>query len=384
MRRLTKKSTWLLVGLAGAVTLSACGADPVDETFEEMDMDPPQINYLDEDEELDLEVMEEGIEAMEEEVEDEIGEPWSTEEGVDEKGGAVDDDVVEETAMSELYLVDRNGLVAPQTFNLPASENDVAQKVSYLIQGGPISEMLPNGFQAVLPPGTEVINATVNQGVATINFNEEFADYRPEHELQVLQSLTWTVTQMEGVDRVRIQMDGEDVEEMPQRGTPIVEGYTRAHGINLEMSDHADISSTTSLVVYFLAQDSEQTYYVPVTRRVDQQADPYEAVMAELLKGPDMMSNLLTDFRQEVELVSEPVLQNGTLTLNFNEAVLSQMQGTAMSENVLNMIVLSMTEQNDVENVSVQVDSESTVLVSTGETLTEPVSRPSMVNTGEY
>ncbi|WP_096189599.1 GerMN domain-containing protein [Evansella halocellulosilytica] len=383
MRRLTTKSTWLL--LAAAVTLTACGADPVDETLEEMD--PPQIDFLEEDEELDLEVMEEdedGVigEGVTTEDVEEIGEVGEADEA-EEKGG-VAEEAAEETAMTELYLVDRNGLVAPQTFNLPDSENDVQQTVSYLIQGGPISEMLPNGFQASLPPGTEVIDATVDQGVATINFNEEFTDYRPEDELQVLQSLTWTVTQIEGVDRVKLQVDGENIDTMPQRGTPVAQGYTRSHGINLEESDHADIASTKSLVVYFLAQDSEQTYYVPVTRRVDQNTDEYEAVMAELLKGPNMMSNLLTDFRQEVELVEEPTLQGGTLTLNFNEAVLSQMEGTAMSETVLNMIVLSMTEQDEVENVAVQVESESAVLVSTGETLTEPVARPDMVNTGEY
>ncbi|MBU9710965.1 GerMN domain-containing protein [Evansella tamaricis] len=377
MRRLNLKSGWWLV--AAAITLTACGSDPVDEVLTEVD--PPQIDYIEEGEDLEVTGNENtGNDGVISHTED-MDNDGEADGAMEEKGGTV-----AESVMRELYLMDRNGLVAPQSLNIPRGEDELALTVEYLVQGGPVTEMLPNGFQAVLPAGTEVLNSTVSGGIATIDLSENFAEYHPNQELQVLQALTWTLTQLDGVDRVKLMMNGEELEMMPQNGTPISSGYTRAHGINLEMNDMADPVGTKSIVVYFLSQTDEQTYYVPVTRRVSESQDMYEAVVSELLKGPDMMmTQLFSDFRQEVELIDTPVLSaNGTLTLNFNEAILSQLDGTAVSQDVLNMLVLSLTEQSDVQNVSLQVESEGTVLVSTGETITEPVSRPSMVNTGEY
>ncbi|SDZ67506.1 germination protein M [Evansella caseinilytica] len=379
MRRLLMKSRWLLA-ITAAMALTACGTDQVDDVFQELD--PPQINYLEEDEELLVEVMEDEDGMIGDSISDMDGDGEADEGEPEEKGGPVAED---ETVMQELYLVDRNGFVAPQSLDIPKGDNEVKQTIEHLVQGGPVTEKLPSGFQAVLPAGTEVLEATVTEdGTAVVDFSDQFTEYSSEQELSILQSLTWSVTQLNDVNRLKIKVNGEELDAMPQRGTPVSSGYTRNHGINLEMSDEVDLVGTRPVVVYFLSQTDEQTYYVPVTRRIPDTENVYQAVVNELLNGPDMMSPLLTDFRSEVQMIDEPDLQNGTLILNFNEALLSQMEGTAVSEDVLNMLVLSLTEQKEVEKVAIEVESEGNLLVSTGETLTEPVSRPSMVNTGEY
>ncbi|MBM7096542.1 GerMN domain-containing protein [Bacillus sp. H-16] len=401
MLRLIKKPWWMLILAAAVVT--ACGAeDEAQETFEEVD--PPQ--YVDDEDELGLEGM---LEALEENTV-EVNEEMDMEEGMeedeyDEKGGMMEDDdmhedgmheedeemeekgggMMEETAMRELYLMDRNGMVTPQTFALPDSNQDLEQSLSYLVKDGPVTELLPNGFQAVLPAGTEVLEAEVTgDGTAVIDFSPDFTDYRPEDELRILQAVTWTVTQFENVDRVQIKIAGEEQQVMPQNGTPIAEGYSRIHGINLETGAVSDLSNTKAVTVYFLSQHEDQTYYVPVTRRVPANADTYTAVVDELLKGPDMLTSLLTDFRNEVALVEEPKFRNGTVTLNFNEGVLTQLEGTAVSEHVVNMLVLSLTEQEEVEQVSIEVNDNDELMVSSGAALTEPVTRPGTVNTGKY
>ncbi|WP_035186504.1 GerMN domain-containing protein [Alteribacter aurantiacus] len=402
MLRLIKKPWWMLV--LAAVVVAACGAeDEAQETFEEVD--PPQ--YVDDEEGLGLEGMLDALEESSEVVE--ANEEMDMEEGMeedeyDEKGGMMQDndmdqeemhsddemeekggEMMSETAMRELYLMDKNGMVTPQTFALPESGDELEQSLSYLVKDGPVTELLPNGFQAVLPAGTEVLDAEVTRdGTAVVDFSVDFTDYRPEDELRILQSVTWTATQFEDVERVQIKINGEDQQVMPQNGTPIAEGYSRAHGINLETGSVSDLSNTKAVTVYFLSQNEEQTYYVPVTRRVPASVDTHTAVVDELLKGPDMLTSLLTDFRSEAELVEKPRVRNGTVTLNFNEGVLSQLEGTAVSEHVVNMLVLSLTEQEDVEQVAIEVNDNDELMVSTGDMLTAPVTRPETVNTGKY
>lgn len=293
-------------------------------------------------------------------------------------------EMVTETIMRELYLFDQNGLVTPQALPLPKSEGVAKQALEYLVQDGPVSQLLPNGFQAVLPAGTEIYGVNIKDGVAVADFSEQFKEYRPEDELKILQSITWTLTQFDSVETVKIRINGYEQEVMPVNGTPIGSGFSRANGINLETTNVVDLSNSKSVTLYFLAQNGNQVYYVPVTRRVKTNDDQLTAVVSQLLAGPSSFSTLLTDFRNGVELLEPPRYANGVVTVNFNEAVLNHMQGTAISDEVLNLLVLSLTEQSGVEKVAIEVNGDNKVLMATGEFLSEPVARPLKVNSGKY
>lgn len=384
MRRLKMK---LKGALAVTITLilAACGADPQEDENVLQEIDPPQeIEFINENEELDVQgqAMDDENGEVGDSVTDMDGDGEADEaQGVEEKGGPVD-----ETVMKELYLLDSNGYVAPLSLPIATNtgSNEIENIINHLVHGGPIVELLPNGFQAVLPSGTEVLDIEVSNGVATIDFSEGFTEYHPNQELQLLEALTWSVTELDGINRVKLKVNGEPLTTMPKNGTPIGDGYTRNHGINLEMTDVEDITNTSSAIVYFISQTDENTNYIPVTRRIPNDGNKYEAVVNELLKGPNMWTPLLTDFRESVKLLEEPSYSSGTVTLNFNEAILDMLGGTAISEDVLNTIVLSLTELNEVEEVAFLVESNDSILVSSGENISDPVTRPEMVNTGEY
>jgi germination protein M len=344
------------------LTMTACSFGS-NETNNEMDT--PPTNYVEEDESLDLE------EEPEEEPDEDM-----------EEGDELGEEAVEGSIQRELYLLDANGLVVPQTLELPKTQSVLRQSLEYLVEGGPVSDMLPNGFRAVIPAGTEV-DVNLKDGIAIADFSNEFKDYDPNQEKQILEAITWTLTQFDGVDSVQININGYKQDMMPVNNTPIGEGLSRANGINLETGSVTDVVNSKGVTLYFLAQNGNETYYVPVTRRVSLGEDSLTAAVTELLKGPSHESKLLTDFRQGVELVEDPMYENGTVTLDFNEALLSQMQSTAVSSEVLNMLALTLTEQEGVEKVAVTVNGDANVLTESGK-IVEPVSRPSLVNTGSY
>src|SRR5690625_3051703 len=98
-------------------------------------------------------------------------------------------------------------MVAAQTLELPISDNkEVATQVlTYLIKGGPVTPILPNGFQAVLPEGTEILGLSLQEdGTLIVDVSEEFEDYEAEDELKILQAMTYTLTQFDSVDRIKL------------------------------------------------------------------------------------------------------------------------------------------------------------------------------------
>lgn len=328
------------------------------------DMDVPPVSYIDEGEVLPFEDEEEN----------------EGEENASPEGSANEE---EELVQRELYLIDANGLVVPQTFELPKTESVLRQALEYLVADGPISDILPNGFQAVLPPGTSVDVNLKEDGLVIVDFSTEFNDYDPEKELQIVQAITWTLTQFDNVDKVKIQINGYEQKTMPKNGTPIGEGLSRENGINLETGSVTDIVASKGVTLYFLSQYGDNLYYVPVTRRIPAQADMITASVNELLKGPSITSPLLTDFRQGVELLDEPRYANGQVTLNFNESILSELQSTAISNEVLNMLVFTLTEQEGIESVAIEVNGEASVLSEDGKMI-EPVFRPALINTERH
>lgn len=293
----------------------------------------------------------------------------------------VDEEAVEGSVMTELYLLDKNGYVVPQTLPLPKTESVAKQALQYLVEGGPVTEMLPNGFAAVLPVDTQV-DVDIKDKTAIVNFSNEFKNYKPENELKILQSVTWTLTQFDSIEKVKLRLNGHDLNEMPVAGTPIGQDSSRANGINIDTSEVVDITNTKAATVYYLAGEEGSYYYVPVTRRV--QDNGIEGVVAELVKGPSYTSTLLNDFSPDVELVEEPKIENGVVTLNFNESIYGSFEEKIISQHLLNTLVLSITENKGIESVEVMVNGKAELVQENGEKLIEPVTRPENVNTGSF
>ena len=86
----------------------------------------------------------------------------------------------------------------------------------------------------------------------------------------------------------------------------------------------------------------------------------------------------------DVELVEEPTIKDGVVTLNFNENLYGSYDQKLVTKQVLDTLVLSLTEQKGIEAVSIQVNGEADVVNWEGETLAEPVTRPKHVNTGSF
>lgn len=300
-----------------------------------------------------------------------------------------ENEVVVESTERQLYLLDQNGMVVPQTLPLPDTETKeyAKQALEYLVKGGPITNVLPNGFEAVLPAGTEINSLSLqDDGSLIVDVSKEFSEYRPEDELKILQSMTYTLTQFDSVERVKLQINGYDTEVMPVNGTPVSNGYSRANGINLHLGDVVDLSNSESVTVYYPTQQGDNVYYVPVTKRVKANEEGmYETIVQTLVNGPGINLDLQQVFNDGSQLVEEPSYTDGILTLTFNENVLNNFEDQAvLSQEVMDSLVLSLTEQPGVEAVSVQVENVDQVFNEAGQVLTEPVSRPQMVNTRQF
>lgn len=285
---------------------------------------------------------------------------------------------------TELYLIDKNGYVVPKTLALPKTTSLAKQALEYLVTNGPVSEMLPNGFRAVIPADT-TLSVAIKDGVATVDFSKEFKNYLPADEMKILQSITWTLTQFDTIKQVKLQMSGHELTAMPVKGTPISENLSRASGINIDTADVTDITNTRPVTVYYIGGNEGSYYYVPVTRRIsNSEKDNITAIVNELIQGPSDNSNLVSEFMPDVKLLEAPKVESGKVTLDFNENIYGSFKKNVISQNLLDELVLSLTEQIGVKQVAVTVKGKADLVKEDGKKLTAPVTRPEKVNTGSF
>ncbi|MBB6511988.1 germination protein M [Gracilibacillus halotolerans] len=357
---------FLTIVLIGMLLLSACGMFKGEqETMEDMDPPPEQANLVD-----DLESITDG----ESEGSDEEG----TEEEEEEN---MESETTGEPVTRTLYLLDQNGLVVPVEVDLPAPSNkEVArQVVEYLVEDGPISSILPNGFQAVLPSGTDVISLNLDEsGTLVLDLSEEFANYEAENEKKILEAMTFTLTQFENVNNIKIWINGQEQQTMPVNGTPLTEGYSRANGINVHVADAVDFMESKAATLYFPMQaNNEEVYFVPVTQHVPlNQDNELHSIVQALLEGPAFDLPLEKYINTGAQLASEPLLNSdGTLSLQFNENILANSEKGVIADEVMESIVLTMTELENVEAIEVSAGEHKAVISESGQAYEEPVTR---------
>jgi len=281
----------------------------------------------------------------------------------------------------QLYLVDAHGHVTPQVFHLPQSNEVAKQALTYLIQGGPVSNMLPDGFQAVIPADTTFSLNLDKDGTLYADFSKEFTDYKAANEQQIMQSITWTLTQFDNIKRVKLSVDGKPLHVMPVAQTPVpTQGLTRADGINIVKNYAGEVTSSSSMVVYYTAQSSAgNTYYVPITERYDNSKDMYTALVDALKQAPVGDNAIQAPFNSDVALTEKPSINDkGVVTLDFNDYLYADSSKKAISDQALNCLVLTFANGLAVDKVSIEVGGKTQVVTESGKSLAQPVGVPNV------
>lgn len=292
--------------------------------------------------------------------------------------------VADQTAASGLtvYLKDKNGYLAPVTIQakLDSKLTPEAQALELLVSGGPYAKLLPEGFTGVLPQGTEIRNVQIDKktGVASVDFSKQFYDYNEQEERSIVEAVTWTLTGMEGVSGVSLWEEGEKLQEMPVGAFPLDRPLTRAVGINLEAQNGVDYSLSTPVTLYFSGiTDQDAQYYVPVTRLVPRTSNKLASAMKQLAAGPLDGSSLTPVWVPDVS-VKTLEQSKGTVTVDLSDA--QYKKGEAAPSEMLQAVVLSLTENSGAGKVQIKLNGQSDFKDSRNVSYTEPVSRPEHLN----
>ena len=266
--------------------------------------------------------------------------------------------VDKEVAKSVAYLLDSNNYLARTmvvTSNVKIEEK-ARELMEILIKDGKGESKIPNGFRSLISSETKINSVHYNDGLIKIDFSSELLDTNIEQEEKIIEAIVYTLTSIENVDKVIIYVDGDILTKLPKTGITLPSTLDKSYGINKEydISSYKDINKVT---VYYVSKYNDNTYYVPVTKYLNDEREKIKIIVDELASSYLYNSNLMSYLNSNTTLLSSEITDD-TLSLVFNQYIFSDQTTKNILEEVIYTIGLSIGVNYDVKQVVFNVDNQ--------------------------
>ena len=261
--------------------------------------------------------------------------------------------------LEAIYLLDKNNYLSMARINVN-NKNEVSKAID-LIDGltinGKKKDIIPNGFKSLLPENTKVLNIKMDKGILTIDFSKEFKNIDKDNEKKVVESLTYTLTSINGIDKIEIYIEGEKLTNLPNSKIKLPDYLDKNYGINKQY-EFTNLNDIDSYTIYYVFNDNNAVYYTPVTKYVNnQKQDKVRIIIDELATSLLYESNLMSYLDANVKLLNYE-LNDKTIRLNFNDLILSDVANNLILEEVMYTIGLSLSQELNIDEVIFEVNNQ--------------------------
>jgi germination protein M len=218
-----------------------------------------------------------------------------------------------------------------------------------------------------IPEGTQLLGISIKDGTAVVDLSKEFLNSSGLDEVTSRLSIVNTLTEIEGVDRVRLRIEGKDM--VGPSGKP----FGDMKPALLDDEGRPIAGEMMTAVLYF--SDSEAMYLVGEKRDIEIPAgvSKEEAVLTELMAGP-WTHDLWSAIPDDTKLLSVGT-KDGICTVDFSrEYIENSPGGTAAERMAIYSVVNTLTELDGIEKVQFLIEGKKEKIY-THAVFDEPFSR---------
>ena len=269
---------------------------------------------------------------------------------------------VTDLANSSIYLLDKNNYLVKTKVLL--DENNLEDNIRSIINNLTVSgeTKFPNNLKGIIPKGTKLNNVIIDEDSITLDFSEEFLDIDKELSIKLIESIVYSITELDEITKVTITVDGNQLNTYPNSNKIIIMPLTRDIGINNEYS-YTTLDDIIKVVIYYGEEISDEIYYVPVTKYLNNNdnKDKINIIVEELTTSYIYENNLRSILNENVELIDKEIVDEDLLILNFNNALFDN--NNTIKEEVLYTLSYSVFANYPVNTINFKVDGKDVDIV---------------------
>lgn len=243
-----------------------------------------------------------------------------------------------------VYLLNDNGyLVRKNIFIDSTNMNDRIRKVINYLKINNNSKYSSNLIGTI--PSTCIINDIVyDEGYVTLDFSRSFLD---NNNLDIsVSSLVHSIYALGNIDGITLLVDGS-----------YLEGYPKIIHDDIDINKETFLTSRddiTKVVIYYLMNDNNDYYYVPVTKYLNDSREKINIIVDEMASNTSY--DLVSLVNSNTQLL-DSYEENDMMVLNFNNYLFDS--GNKVLEEVLYCLSYSVFDNYDVDMVMVEVNGKN-------------------------
>lgn len=266
---------------------------------------------------------------------------------------------VDSTIMfSNIFLLDQNNNLGKTKIITKNTDTKklALELIDALTLNSTMQDKIPSGFSSIIPDGTKVLNITIDNGIAKVNFNEYLLETNENLEEKVIEAIIYTLTELDEIDSIIIYINGEILSKLPKSNITLPTTLNRNFGINKEynITSKDNINKTT---IYYISKFNNDEYYVPVTKVTNDPRSKIEIIIDELSSSKSYNTNLMSYLDNNTKIVSFEE-EADKLTIEFNELIFSDIDTKNILEEVIYTISHSINDNYNVNEIVFNVNGE--------------------------
>ena len=259
----------------------------------------------------------------------------------------------------EIYYLDRNEnhiTALPYETVTPKAEKEFLVK-ELLMQLGTQREDVEHKPAMV---DFTVKNCIIRESQVTLNLSKEYEMMDFTKEVLVRAAIVKTLTQIEGVELVRIQVEGKDLADVDGKPVGVMSADTFIDNTGEDMKKYEEVT----LTLYFANETGDKLMKVNRTMRYNTNISLEKLVVEQLVYGP--VGNKGKDdvqvyptLNQGIKIISVNI-KDGICYVNLNNTFLA-LNSNVTADTIIYSLVNSLTELPGVLKVQLAVDGETEV-----------------------
>ena len=211
------------------------------------------------------------------------------------------------------------------------------------------SSYVREGFKAIIPSNTKILDMKLEQEILTINFSKELLNVSKDNEEKMLEAIIYSLTELPEIKKICIFVEGEQLTKLPNSNQKLPLYLDRNYGVN-KVYNFDSIKDTSKTTVYYLSKYNDYYYYVPVTKVSNENIEKAEIIIKELKSTPIYHTNLISYLAASTNLSNYELLEN-SISLSFDNNLIANINDKEMLEEVKYSIALSMKDSYDIDEV---------------------------------
>lgn len=257
---------------------------------------------------------------------------------------------------SIIYLLDNNNYVA--RVEVVTSEKEKIKKakeiINYLTINTTKSSHIKEGFKPIIPENTKVLDISVNDDLIKINFTKDFLKVNEKNEKQMLSSIIYSLTSIEGINKISIYIEGNILNKLPNSKEYLDPVLDRQYGIN-QIYNITSFKGTNNTTIYYLSKYKDYYYYVPVSVVNNDKKDKIEIIVEEFTSKTVYQTNLISYLNDAKQMSYE--VTDDYILFNFSKSLYNDLNSNNLLESVVYAINLTIKDNYDIKKVIYKVDN---------------------------